>query len=393
MKPNIVRLIAAVIGVWMPQAWGQTTQPAREQERLVSAESVTTKDRGVVRQLVRYDFATGKETVLQRSESRDLPRMAFIDSRGRHLSLRAKQDAANRARRWVELASPAPGTPKRVFEEWQVEPYWPAAVSPDGRKIVVFQFERAIAIGDDTNVHVIPRKWGGVRPFSWSPDSRQVAFYYAPTPFEDDVHIQQHGVAVLTIDGELRELVKPSEATGTPESTSKDTLVGWGRSQRFVYYTAGVPPDDSARELPACRIFHPFLPTATYRVDIETGKSERIGLGEFCCVSPDETYVLLYPSPKPAKDGSWTVGTAKIDLGTKQVTYLPDAVRRPKISPSGKLVACPHREDIRCFRTADWKLYGTPVLTGWKFGVNVEDWGSKYRWITVDEDHAPGSAW
>ena len=396
MKAGFAVLIAVVIGVWVPQAWGQATQPAREQEWFVSAQRLAGRpvrhDGTILRQFVRCDFANGRQVVLQNSQWPSFPRVSLMDSHGRHLNVQPKDHGRKPQPRHIILVSPAPGTPKRVFEEWQVEPYWPAALSPDGRKIVVFQFGRAIAIGDDTNLHVIPRKWESVRPFSWSPDSRQVAFYYAPTTFEDDVHIQQHGVALLTIEGKLRELVKVSEVAGTPDGGSKDVPPGWGRSGRFVYYTVGLPPDDPQRELPGWRSpgGFPYPPSATYRVDVETGKTERIGVGAFASVAPDESYVLLYPSPELKDDGSWrTRATAKVDLATKQVTYLPDAVRRPKISPSGRLVASAY-QGITCFTTKDWKPYGKPSPNP---GSSVEAWARNFRWITVDEDHKPGSAW
>jgi len=157
---------------------------------------------------------------------------------------------------------------------------------------------------------------------------------------------------------------------------------GWGRSGRSLYYTAGLPPDDPQRESDAARALYPV--TGTYRVNIETGGTEKIALGDFACVSPDEEYVLVYPAPKLDGEGKWVKGGAKVLLETKKVTYLPDDVRYPRISPSGKLAACLSRKGgVRCFQTADCKPYGRRVP---KTGFNIEEWFTDLRWIVVEQE-------
>ncbi len=394
------RVCAVAVGLlivaWVCPTLAQTTQPAVQEEWLVEVSCHRTT--GWV--LRRYDFATGKRVVLREADPVICGHMSLIDARGRYLQLREAQGDHKYLDRRVELAFPSPGTPTRVFEELEVTTSWFGALSPDGRKIVVSELDGTLAIGDDTRLHLIPGKWYLTRLFSWSPDSSKVAFYHPLSDYHDDVHIQKHGVAVLTVDGELREVLKASEAVGTPNGETKNLGPGWGRSGRFVYYSDGLPPEDPRRQLRAWRGFgHPYPPAATYRVDLQTGRTERIGLGEFASVSPDETYIILEPVPRQKDDGSWALATAKVDLATKKVSYLPDAIKRPKISPSGKLVACPRGGGIICYRTSDWKRHRQPVIVqteakakkGIFWGVCSETWGRDFRWIVVDKDAKPGS--
>jgi len=381
VRNNIGVAFVILEGMWLSLAVAQTSRPGATEERFVTTTRLPGKD--VVRQLLWFDPATGREIVMDQTDSREFPDVSFMDSQGKHLKLHRHGRPSSTAP--VELQSPPAGAPVRVFQEPEVNDMRPAALSPDGRKIVFYNPSRqSLVIGDDTHVHKLRVEWTLTRPFSWNPDSSQVAFYYAPSLDADDFNIQQHGVALLTLDGKLRVLVKALEATGTPRNSAvKYVPVGWGRSGQYVYYTAGLAPDDHRRQSAAARVLYP--PTATYRIDIYNDEIEMIGLGDFACVSPGEEYVLLCPSPKPASDDKWESGTTKVQIQTREVTYLPDEIRCPIISPSGRLVACYGRgPTIRFFETADWKPHGKPVSLS-MHSLPSEDWIATFRWIVVDK--------
>jgi len=335
----------------------------------------------VVRELHHFDPSTGEVVVLDRSGSREFPDVRFMDQQGRHLALRRREAEMPLAGR-IELDGQRPG-PHRVFAEPEVDRMEPAALSPDGKSIVFFHAPKnLLVIGDDKEIHRVATDWALARPFSWSPDSSQVAFYYAPSSWEDDFNIQQHGVAVLSLNGKLRELVKPSEATATPtNSCAKDVPPGWGRTGEYLYYTGGLKRDDPAWQYDCPTYCH--SPTATWRVNIKTGQVERIGMGTFACVSPDEEYVLIYPSPKPAADGKWVIGTTMVRLATRELTYLSDEIVFPRISPSGKLVACfSPEQEIRLFTTSDWRQHGKAIPL--PEGVPLESWTTSFRWVVME---------
>jgi hypothetical protein len=267
-----------------------------------------------------------------------------------------------------------------------------SSLSPDGKTIVAVTPSQGFAISDENGTRIVDTKWTTSGPYSWAPDIGRVAFYYTPSarlPY-DDVHVQKHGVALLTVGGELRAVVSVSDSFGTPDSSAKYVAPGWSPSGRYVYYTAGVAPDDPLRASEAVRVLRAV--TVTCRVDVETGQVERLATGDFACVSPDGTYVLVYPCPKQAADGKWTTATAKIDLQTRELEYLPDGIDYPLMSPSGKLVACPpHRGNngaIRFFETSNWALYGKPV-PGVGTMIGVDHWLTDFRWIVKDSD--PGA--
>lgn len=381
MRMNIGIAIVVLWCVWPPRVLAQASQPCGTDEQFVTTTRLPGKD--VVRELLRFDAAAGTQVVLVRSSSWGFPSISFLDARGRHLGLCRQGQPSSTAP--VELKSPQAGDPVRVFREPEVHDMRPAALSPDGKKIVFYNpSKQLLVIGNNTTVHKIHTNWAITRPFSWSPDSRQVAFYYASSWDADDFNIQEHGVALLTLDGRIRVLAEASSATGTPRSpAAKYVPLGWGQSGQAVYYTAGLTPDDPQRQSPATKALVP--PTATNRIDISSGQSERIGLGDFACVSPDEEYVLIYPSPKPVGHDKWARCTTKVLIRTREATYLPDEILLPRISPSGRLVASfGYGPTIRFFTTADWKPCGNSVPVS-RRSIEIEDWAANFRWITVDK--------
>lgn len=370
-------------------AFAQTTRPSiAERERFICAERVVLEDGrpapGHIRQLRWLDPLSGKARDPQGfgvRGPREFLRTSLLDARGRALlELHAIGDLSRGGR--IGLTKSEPGAPTAVFETNEATSVWPSgAISPDGTRIVFFDHHaESLVIGDTTNAHRIPTQWIVTHPFSWRPDSKQVTFYYASGYDGDDLHIQNHGIATLSADGQLRELVKASDTAGTPDGMGKYMGPLWGPSGRFIYYTSGLPLDDPDRNSTAMKM----IPgrSAAYRVQVDTGRTERIGLGELASVSPDERYVLLFCSPVPQEDGRWGVGTTKVDLETRKATYLPAGISYPKISPSGELMATLALGAIHFFDTKDWKPHGQPIPR--EPHVTPEEWGREYRWIVIE---------
>ncbi|NLX21822.1 MAG: hypothetical protein GXY55_09150 [Phycisphaerae bacterium] len=375
-------LTGILCGITISLASAQTTRPSiAERERFICSERVRTEDGGFSGRIwqLRWCDPAGGEKVAPQGFGVQAPgeflRCSLLDSRGRRLlTLRSVGEDIHGAKP-IQLVAAEPGAPARAFEELAVKGMWPAALSPDGARIVFFDYRtETVVLGDATSVHRIST---GVvtNPFRWSPDSKQVAFYYAQSYGEDDVHIQEHGVAVLSADGRLRELVKASDAVGTPDGYSKYLGPAWGNSGRFIYYSAGLPAGDQRAVL--CRGMP--SPAVTYRLSIDTGETEEIALGEFASVSPDETFILLYPSPRPT-GATAPIGTTKVDVKSREATFL-NGLAFPRISPSGKLVAAIAHDGIQFFTTEDWKPHGKAIATP---GIRLQDWGADYRWIVIE---------
>ena len=384
---------ALFFGGVLPSAFAADAQsaPAPDvQEWFVGVQEVSFTP--PVRQLIRMDPLTGKITVLlEKKGSAYLPNVNLMDVRGKHLGVKSVRTGTVSR---IEPDEPRPGEPQRLFRETELRAHVPMALSPDGRKLAAVDgINRRLVVDNNDKVHSAPLRWCvSEKPLAWNHDSTQVAFYYSDDLNDDDIHIQKHGVAVLSVEGVLRSLIPPDEKTRTPESTAKYIPPGWGRSGRYVYYTAALAPDDPDRAGEAVRSLV-AIRNGTYRIEVATGKIEKLGLGDFYCVSTNEDYLLMYPAPRRTEDGKWKCGTSKVDLKTKAVTELPSEVWTPILSPSGRYVACMPsntNDAVTFFRTDDWKSYGKPVQLSRDRPLLCGDaWINHCRWIVPDGEKTP----
>ena len=371
----------------------QSAPGANGEEWFVGIEEAIARP-PLVRRLIRMDPLTGKTAVLmEQRDSSHMPNINLLDAHGRHLGVKSVTLVGEEQPRIV-VDGAGKGEPVQVFRALRVPVYARIALSPDGRKLACVDLvsePRQLVMENDGQLRAVPTSWWvQERPFSWNHDSTQVAFYYSNDLNDDDMHIQKHGLAILSAEGTLRSLIAPDEKTKTPESTAKWTPPGWGRSGRYVYYTAALAPDDPDQKDAA--IPYVTSPTAAFRIEVATGKIEKLGLGEFCSVSPAEDYIITCPAPRPIEGGKRKCGTSKIDLRTKAVTYLPNGTFYPIISPSGRLAACePGRDEtVVFFDTHDWKPYGKPVQLNRDTPlIYGEAWTRGCRWIVPDSDKAP----
>lgn len=357
----------------------QETRPACGTEWFVMNQGARISAREKV-SLLGLDPETGKQVTL--AEWGDRPgntkRLMIVNSRGVAIRLCATH---------VSVASPDKSSWKaegeshlaldRIIRETNFASIGSVALSPDGSKIALFDYlRRTLVIGDAAEVHTIPGDHCVMNPFSWSPRSEQVAFYFTDCADGDDPAVFRHGVAMVATDGKLRELVPLSQAVATPELFAKFIPPGWDPDGRHLYFTNGVPIEKD----PPIHKTAGYSAAATYRVDVHTGKREFLAHGAFADISPDGRYVLLYPCPKLIDEGRWTLGTGKLDMETRRLSYLPDRIRSPRISPTGHLVAYLD-EGVAFCRTSDWEPYGQPCQA---LKPDGEVWARLFHWITTE---------
>lgn len=367
----------------------QTTQPSGESEWFIGVESTQTTRGGNMpqRRCVRYDADLGAKQTLWIRDSRMFPKASLIDNSGHHLKLESIKPSEHFAHGRVKAVVSEPGKPYQVFEKLNVSSHWNMALSPDGKKIVLTDAEKGqLVMANGENIYETQTDWWITRDFSWSPDSTKVAFYYALNAMGDDLYSEKHGVAVFGIDGDLRVLLKASDAIGTPRNgVAKNIPPGWDPSGHFLYFTDGKRPDDSQWPQEAIDALHRNV-SCTYRVDLRTGEIEALSLGDFMDIAPDGKYILISRNPRPGDSGQWETGTTQLMLPTREAHYLPKTITGPRISPSGKLVACTGPNFTVCFyRTSDWKLSGQPIPRKTKKGTGGGNWFTDCRWIVVDE--------
>jgi len=221
--------------------------------------------------------------------------------------------------------------------------------------------------------------------FSWSPDSSRVAFYYAAD--SDDANVLQTGLVILDTKGQLRIVLKREDATPTPRTWAKYAPPVWDPTGRYLYFIDGVP---AAKKPPAVGhiIDGDYSPTAVYRFDCETGASEFIADGALAGFLVKENSLLLWPVPKQKDDGKWTLFAAKFSLADKKLTPLPDKIRYPRLSPSGRLVAFRSGNQVILYRTDDWSQVGKAI----DLGCSEESWYADAHWITPKSMAAESSA-
>jgi hypothetical protein len=194
-----------------------------------------------------------------------------------------------------------------------------------------------------------------------------VAFYYSLNADDDDLHIQKHGVAVLSTQGDLQVVLDAEQAVATPRhsSSTKDIPIGWSRSGRFIYYTNGVA---------APREYGSDHPSAVFRFDFEAGQTTRIASGIFVDVAPDDEYILCRPVPTRNEPST----TTQIMLSSGEIKPLPQALVLPRISPSGRFAVDAVRRrhpdpsripDVQFYSTADWQPVGEPI---WLIRINLQ---------------------
>src|SRR5690606_24216884 len=113
------------------------------------------------------------------------------------------------------------------------------SLSPDGKGLVAFDAEKGkILLVVNESMKNIMVGWSISHPFSWSPDSQRVAFYFATSRNADDSKIQQHGVAVIDRSGNVR-VVRDSLPDYAPGLTdAKVVAFGSGKSNTS-YFTVG----------------------------------------------------------------------------------------------------------------------------------------------------------
>ena len=221
---------------------------------------------------------------------------------------------------------------------------------------------------------------------NWSPDSSMLSFHYFAQSTDYDPHLPTFGLAVAGVEGEVRVLAKPSLVDGRAGAYIYARPY-WTPDGGALYFAAG--PEAGAEE-PS----HWPTPGAyCYRIELETGERQLVSPGIPCGISPDGTFILLRDCPGdqvgPDKRGKQRRKreTWRLDLPSMKKTVLPDSIRNPKLSPSGKYIAEPRkaaRRELRHFidfyRTSDWKRIASPEIPG--AYMDLGKWPTHTAWVT-----------
>jgi hypothetical protein len=219
--------------------------------------------------------------------------------------------------------------------------------------------------------------------FSWSPDSRKVAFYYA---YAEGMRAQQlvrdFGIALITLDDGVVELVKPSGRRTVGLGTEVIPLP-WSSDSQYVYFVQGPVPGEKLQPK--------VYPAFTYRVDIRTGQEEKLAQGTATSVAPDDSYLLLSAHCVTTEKGDVEGRSATRDLRPRKVELLPPLVGLPRISPRGRYGVAWCRDNERCgarfFDASDWSMISDP---GPIHGTGtLGEWYTFCRWITLDSPPQP----
>jgi len=401
-----VGLFCILLGAAADCSSEPATQPV-EQYWFVRAQRHHYSGRPRKHIISRLDPVQGKEVVIRDTTTpdREIVMLGLADVAGRlplfgfsygsyDITGGPNYLAVSREEMWADA-------PVQAFEQYGISWFSTCALSPEGKTIAVYdpdygrsrndpQYKgkggmpieygpesQAFFISQRDTALAIPTAYYA-RKLSWSPDSKKVAFYYAKDCYYDDHHIQQHGVAVLSVDGKL-EIVVPDTAlpaTGGHE-TCKEVPVAWGPDSNSVYFTAGLSADDPEADSP--RAAHSFgRRVVTYKVDVQTRQIEKISLGALADISPDGSYLLLCPHPTLDRSGKCLSDTAKYTVSSKEVTILPSGIYHPRISPDGSMIATDYG---RFYRTKDWKQYGQKVALEYEQSVTAEVWHKNFRWV------------
>lgn len=356
------------------------TQPANAAEWFVGLRWLEGE-----RQLFRCAPSGEQRVIAETSGRQPHLRSSLMDAHGALLHV---ETVGPRADRKVISRSTRAEAPTRMFETVEMRTTGVhMALSPNGRWLVASEIgvPGFIAIGSHTATHIISTTWWVTRSFSWNRDSTQVAFYYALDGGGDDLHANRHGVAVLSISGELQVVLPAEEAVGTRMLFgAKEVPIGWSRCGRYLYYTDGTAGPGDPRLDP---------PSATFRFDFEGRQITTIAPGMFIDIAPDHEYILCrLPSPKSDPP---TMTTAQILLDTGEVRNLPREIAFPRLSCSGQLAVDVVRPltgtpragsipDLQFYRTSDWQLVGKPVPQAGTW--DGEEWLRDFKWITVSSE-------
>lgn len=385
-KPAILLSLSVCLGIADAGATDLTSsEGVGTSELLVSACQAPGPHQTPHRQLAVYDFVNGRVQLAATMNAMDSPGVGFLDAKGKHLQVRKTTTQPSAGHDRIQLSTADSEAPSRVFDASKVRSWWPMSLSPDGKRMAVYESGRGLILGDSQHAHVIPSKWVVEGPLVWNSSSSQVAFYYALSDVDADLHVKRHGVAVADVKGSVRTLVNAESALPTPGSWTKELGPRWDRTGKYIYYTAGLPPEDPRRrDFP----HGPFTPpSVACKANLATGESQVIALGELAGVWPDGRTVLLYPAPTAADSGLPGMRARTVDTQTGETSDLPRDIRYPRLSPSGRLVSCitPERA-IRCYRTDPWQPVGRPVPA--PGGMGTEEWARDFRWITVEDEAA-----
>ncbi|NLX22063.1 MAG: hypothetical protein GXY55_10420 [Phycisphaerae bacterium] len=219
--------------------------------------------------------------------------------------------------------------------------------------------------------------------FSWSPDSRKVAFYYAYAEgMRASPAVRDFGIALVTLDNGVAELVKPA---GRRTALLGDEAIPpqWSSDSQYVYFIQGPVPGETLQPK--------VYPAFTYRVDIRTGQEEKLAQGTATSVAPDDSYLLLSNHCVTTEKGEVKHRSAKLDLRTRKIEVLTALVGLPRISPSGRYVAGIYRDKeqfvVRFFDASDWSMINDagPVQ---RIG-SMAEWFTFWHWITLDSPPQP----
>jgi hypothetical protein len=222
-------------------------------------------------------------------------------------------------------------------------------LSPDGQAwvaAVVAERSRRRSVvlrrGEQSRVFALGKMhWTGeVAPvtFSWNPDCSQAAFYFSDGAIGDTPAFQDHGVAVVSMEGGLVRLVEPS-GVGTGYGNAKQMPPQWDSTGTHVYFAAGRRDEDHWKGQPNRRGRLIIPPACTYRVNTETREIEKVSYGVLMSLAPDDRTVYVDAYPVGETYRSSRVRAARVDLETEEVRLLPEGAHRPLVSPCGELVA------------------------------------------------------
>ncbi len=399
MLTQFVILLAILISAGAPLTRADAGQEASPTELLASLERPVWSRRGdqqyMKRVLAAYDPLTGLRQELTVQEDpipREGKNLCTAISGNSMFSLMFKPTpCVIRVRGDERTAIPFPSSPdleRAIARSHAVRVMEP---SPDALGWVAYMSMSDVVMHHEQTTRVFDLKWidweGGTGmndvAFSWSPDSRKVAFYYAYAEgMRASPAIRDFGVALVTFDEGLVELVKPSGRT-TAWLGIEAIPPQWSSDSQYVYFVQGPVPGEKLQPK-----VHPAF---TYRVDIRTGQEEKLAQGTATSVAPDDSYLLLSAHCVKTEKGDVEGRSAKLDLRTRKVELLPPLVGLPRISPSGRYVVamCRDKERFvaRFFDASDWSMISDPGPiqgTG-----TLAEWYTFCRWITLDSPPQP----
>ncbi len=397
---QFVILLAILISAGAPLTRADAGQEASATEVLTALERPVRPRSGaagyVESVLAAYDPTTGKRRELVVQElaiSREGRRSVMAPSGDSLLSIAFKPtQSVTRARGGQRSAIPFPANPElhRMIAEGSrprtLEP------SPDGHGWLMRVGQSSLILHHEQTTRMFDLDWidwdGGdginETAYSWSPDSRKVAFYYAYAESQGaSIAARDFGIALLTLEDGVVELIKPSGRRTDAALGWEAVPPQWSPDSRYVYFIQGPPREERAPQK--------AYPLFTYRVDITTGQEEQLAQGAVTSVAPDGSYLLVSMYSVVTEAGGIEHRSAKFDLRTRKIELLPPLVGLPRISPSGRYVAaiCRDKEQtvVRFFDASDWSMISDagPIPET----ESLAEWYTFCRWITLEAPPQP----